>query len=62
MSLLFGTERAEIHDRVRDSSENLLPLSTIGQIIGTLILPTATFIIAVAGEAYVSALMGPLIW
>jgi hypothetical protein len=32
-----------------------------GQIIGTLILPTATFIMAVAGEAYVSALMDRLI-
>jgi signal transduction histidine kinase len=52
---------AEIHDTIRDSSENLLPLATIGQIIGTLILPTVTFIIAVAGEAYVSPLMDRLI-
>ena len=51
----------EMHNKIRDSSENLLPLATIGQIVGTLLLPTVTTIAAVAGEAYLVRLLGRLV-
>jgi hypothetical protein len=50
----------ELHAKIRDSSESLLPLATIGQIVGTLVLPTVTTIVAVAGEAYLARLLGRL--
>lgn len=46
----------EIHDVIRDSSENVLPVSTIGQLVSSLILPTIAFAAAVAGEVMLSGL------
>lgn len=40
----------DVHDAIRDSSENVLPLATIGQLVSSLILPTIAFVAAVAGE------------
>ncbi len=47
----------EIHEIVQSSSENFLPFSTFGRVIGTLFFPTITFILAVASEAYLANLL-----
>lgn len=47
----------ETHDIIRDSSENVLPISTIGQLFSSLILPTLAFAVAVAGEVLLGNLL-----
>lgn len=51
----------EIHDIIRDSSENVLPISTIGQLVSSLILPTIAFMAAVAGEVVLSNVLERLV-
>jgi hypothetical protein len=47
----------ELHDRICASSENLLPLATVGNLVGTLLAPTLVFVLAVAGEVYLERLL-----
>jgi len=35
----------QIHDMIRDSSENVLPISSLGQLASSLIMPTSTFVL-----------------
>ena len=51
----------EAHDQIRDSSENVLPIRAIGQIVGSLLLPTVAFVAAVAGEVYLERLLERLL-
>lgn len=46
-----------IQDMISKAPELSLPISTIGRLFGTLILPTLTFILAVLGEVYISGLL-----
>lgn len=46
----------ETHDIIRDSP-NVLPLSTVGQLFSTLIIPTLAFLVAVAGEVLLGNLL-----
>jgi hypothetical protein len=47
----------EVHDAIRDSSENVLPIETIGQFVSSLILPTIAFVAAVAGEIVIGGFL-----
>jgi hypothetical protein len=47
----------DIQDLICKAPDSSLPFSTIGRILGTLILPTISFILAVLGEAYISTLL-----
>lgn len=47
----------ETHDKIRNSSEDVLPIGAIGRIVGTLLLPTVTFVAAVAGQVDLSNLL-----
>jgi len=51
----------ETHDQIRDSSENVLPIQAIGQILGSLLLPTASFLAAVVSQVDLSNLVGRLL-
>jgi len=46
-----------VQEKIQKAPDSCLPFSTIGRIIGTLLLPTFTFILAVAGEVYISKLL-----
>jgi hypothetical protein len=46
----------ETHDIIRDSSEDVLPISTIGQLVSSLIVPTVALVAAVAGETFLGTL------
>jgi hypothetical protein len=46
----------DIQDLIYKAPDSGLPFSTIGRIIGTLFMPTATLILAVVGEVYLSTL------
>lgn len=48
----------ETHDQIRNSSENVLPMRAIGQILGALLLPTASFLAAVVSQVDLSNLLG----
>jgi hypothetical protein len=45
-----------IQDMISNAPELSPPISTIGRLFGTLIIPTLTFILAALGEAYISNL------
>jgi hypothetical protein len=51
----------KIQQMISNAPESCLPLSTIGRLFTTLILPTVTFILAVLGEAYLTALFQRII-
>lgn len=51
----------DVYDKICDSSENLLPLTTIGRTIATLLLPTITVLVTTAGEAYLSQFLERLL-
>lgn len=51
----------ETHDKIRDSSENVLPIRAIGQIVGSLLVSTATFVAAVLSQVDLSNLLGRLL-
>jgi hypothetical protein len=46
-----------LEERLQRAPESCLPLSTAGRLFGTLFLPTFTFLLAVAGEAYLTKLI-----
>jgi uncharacterized membrane protein YidH (DUF202 family) len=46
-----------VHDRICASSESVLALATLGHLLGTLLIPTLVFVLAVAGEVYLQALL-----
>jgi hypothetical protein len=45
------------HDAIRDSSENVLPIRNIGQLLSSVVLPTLTFAATTAGRAYITRLL-----
>jgi hypothetical protein len=47
----------ELQQQLQRAPESCLPLSTVGRLFGTLLLPTFTFVLAVAGEAYLTKLI-----
>ena len=47
----------EIYNMTKSSSDRLLPLASFGKMIGSLLLPTITFYLAVAAETYLSMLL-----
>ena len=46
-----------VQEKIQKAPDSCLQFSTIGRIFGTLLLPTFTFILAVAGEVYLSELL-----
>ncbi len=46
-----------VQEKIQKAPDLCLQFSTIGRIFGTLLLPTFTFILAVAGEVYLSELL-----
>lgn len=46
-----------IHNKIQSAPDSCLPLYTIGRLFGNLVLPTLTFVLAVMGEVYLSALL-----
>ncbi len=49
-----------VQEKIQKAPNSCLQFSTIGRIFGTLLLPTFTFILAVAGEVYLSKLLESL--
>jgi hypothetical protein len=50
-----------LQEQLQRAPESCLPLSTAGRLFGTLFLPTFTFLLAVAGEAYLTKLIERLL-
>jgi hypothetical protein len=49
-----------VQEKIQKAPDSCLHFSTIGRIFGTLLLPTFTFILAVAGEVYLSMILESL--
>ena len=51
---MLRTEK--VQKMVQETPDSCLPYATIGRLLGTLLLPTLTFVLAVAGELYLTRL------
>lgn len=50
----------EVHDTIRDATEEVLPLRAIGRLMGALTLPTLTFLASRFGEAFMQRMLHQL--
>jgi hypothetical protein len=48
---------ASVQEKIQKAPDACIQFSTFGRIVGTLLLPTFTFVLAVAGEVYLSTLL-----
>jgi hypothetical protein len=51
---------ASVQEKIQKAPDACIQFSTFGRIFGTLLLPTFTFVLAVAGEVYISTLLEDL--
>jgi hypothetical protein len=47
-----------VHDMIRDSSENVLPITSMGQLLTAVVLPTITFVATTVGRDFLAQVLG----